>query len=80
MKVFVVKVMKLTVQPMMMYHNNIPCCCDADDELDTEPVYKTPTPKYTAERILRILLDPNIPPSKICTTRPTNVVRSATYM
>lgn len=36
--------------------------------------------KYAAEQILHILLDPEIPVSKICTRRPTNVVKSATYV
>ena len=35
-------------------------------EFDDQPVYEIPPPKYQAERILKILLDPTIPPSKIC--------------
>ena len=49
-------------------------------EFDDEPVYEIPPPKYQAERILKILLDPTIPPSKICSVRPTNISRSATYI
>lgn len=46
----------------------------------TEPIYEVPTPKYPAERILKILLDPKLPASKICVTRPVNVTKSATYV
>ena len=36
------------------------------DEFELEPVFEVPPPKYTAEQILRILLDPCISNSKIC--------------
>ena len=49
-------------------------------EFNDQPVYEIPPPKYHAERILKILLDPTIPPSKICSVRPTNISRSATYI
>ena len=52
-------------------------CSDTPEE---EPVYETPPPKYAAERILRILLDPALPASKVCSVRPTEVVKSATYV
>ena len=43
------------------------------------PVYEIPPPKYTAERILKILLDPEID-EKICNDKPSNVSTSATYV
>ena len=52
-------------------------CSDTPEE---EPVYETPPPKYAAERILKILLDPALPASKVCSVRPTKVVKSATYV
>ena len=45
-----------------------------------QPVFETPPTAYTSEKILRILLDPNINPDKICQERPTNVTHSATYV
>ena len=45
-----------------------------------EPIYEVPTLKYTTERILRILLDPDIPTTKICSSRPINITKSATYV
>ena len=36
--------------------------------------------KYSAERILNILLDPELSPSVVCTKRPTNVCKRATYI
>ena len=47
---------------------------------DEEPIYEIPPPKYQAERISKILLDPTIPPSKICSVRPTRISKSATYV
>ena len=47
---------------------------------DLEPIFEVPPPKYTAEQILRILLDPCIPESKICNVRPVNITQSATYV
>ena len=43
-------------------------------------MYEIPTPKYTTERILHILLDPNIPKDKICQARPIHIDKSATYV
>ncbi len=43
-------------------------------------LYEPPPSKYAAERILTILLDPALPISKVCSVRPTNIVRSATYI
>ena len=42
--------------------------------------FETPPTAYTAEKILYILLDPNLNPDKICQERPTNVTHSATYV
>ena len=47
---------------------------------DIQPVYEIPPPSYSAEQILRILLNPNIDGSKICHTRPTNVSKSSTFV
>ena len=41
-------------------------------------MYENPPPKYNAERIIKILLQPD--ESKICCTKPTGVTRSATYV
>ena len=45
-----------------------------------EPVYERPPQKYTAERIVKILLDPNIDRNKICKRRPILVEESSTYV
>ena len=50
------------------------------DPVGEDPVYENPPPKYTAERILKILLDPSIEKSKICSKRPSSVTKSATYI
>ena len=47
---------------------------------DSLPIFEIPPPKYTAEQILRILLDPYISESKICNVRPVNITQSATYV
>ena len=47
---------------------------------DGQPVYETPPEKYSAERIIHILLDPNIDQSKVCTQRPLNIVSSCTFV
>ena len=47
---------------------------------DFEPIFEVPPPKYTAEQILRTLLDPCISESKICNVRPVNITQSATYV
>lgn len=54
--------------------------CECSDKTETDPIYEIPPPKYTAERILKILLDPSLPTSKVCSVRPTNVVKSSTYV
>jgi len=45
-------------------------CNDFDQDVmivdPMQPVFETPPTAYTAEKILRILLDPNINPDKIC--------------
>ena len=52
-------------------------CSDAPEE---DPIYETPPPKYAAEGILKTLLDPFLPTSKVCSVRPTNIVKSSTYV
>ena len=64
----------------VIYHSYI--CSDDTDQPDDEdqPVYEVPPPKYSADYILKIWLDPDIDKRKICTSKPTNVTRSATYV
>ena len=49
---------------------------------DLHPLaYEKPPPKYAAEKILKILLNPNIDSSKICSTWPmTGIESSATFV
>ena len=47
---------------------------------NNQPIYKLPPPKYSAEQILKILLDPNIPENKICKEKPSGITCSATYV
>jgi hypothetical protein len=44
------------------------------------PIFEQPPPKYTATRILQILLDPNIDQSLIAKKRPIEVERSSTFV
>ena len=44
------------------------------------PIYERPPPKYTATRILQILLDPNIEQSLIAKGRPIEVEKSSTFV
>ena len=50
------------------------------DPVEEYPVYEKPPPKYSAERILQILLDPAISPCKVCHNRPVSISSSATYV
>ena len=59
-----------------LYMNNVLILPFSDDE----PIYENPPAKYSAERILHILLDKAIPSDKICTKRPTNVTGSASFV
>ena len=43
-------------------------------------LYEVPPSKYTAERILKILLDASISQSKICTIHPVDITKSFTYV
>ena len=45
-----------------------------------EPVFEVPLLKYTAERVVKILLDPNLDSSRICKRRPVAVNSSSTYV
>ena len=45
-----------------------------------EPVYEFPPPKYSAEGVIRILLNPDLDKSKVCTIRPTVVSISSTFV
>ena len=44
------------------------------------PVYEKLPPKYSAERILQILLDPAISPCRVRHKRPVSISSSATYV
>lgn len=48
-------------------------CTDCD-----QPIYEHPPMKYSAEQIIRILLDPQ--EGKVCNVKPTSVSCSATYV
>jgi hypothetical protein len=52
----------------------------SEDEDPEYPVFEFPPPKYGAEHILKILLNPNIDKKKICVQKPLNVTESATYV
>ena len=55
--------------------------CKKLDYIDyAQPLYEVPPSKYSAERILKILLDPSISQSKICTIRPVDITKSSTYV
>ncbi len=43
-------------------------------------MFERPPPKYTAERIVKILLDPQIDPTKVCKQRPVMIEKSSTYV
>lgn len=61
-------------------------CLNSDEQCDNEqrdsiqPIFETPPPKYLAERILQILLDPMIPQHKVCKEKPSGVTSSATFV
>ena len=55
-------------------------CSENSKDLNSQPVYETPPPKYGAERILKILLDPQIDQTKICLQKPFNIRESATFV
>ena len=51
---------------------------DSDDDEDpSQPVYERPPPKYSAERVIKIL---RAEKSKVCGKKPTSVSKSATYV
>ena len=49
-------------------------------ENDEYLVYEIPPDKYSAERVIKILLDPNINKKKICHQQPTKIANSSTYV
>ena len=49
-----------------------------EEEVSSQPVYEIPPSKYSAERVIKILLQAEN--SKICRKKPTSVCRSATYV
>ena len=50
----------------------------SDDDDSTQPVYERPPPKYSAERVIKILLEAE--KSKVCERKPTPIRKSATYV
>ena len=48
----------------------------SDDDDSTQPVYERPPPKYSAERVIKILLEAE--KSKVCERKPTPIRKSAT--
>ena len=44
------------------------------------PVYEIPESSYSGEQILTILLNPNINETRVCSERPSNVLKSSTYV
>ena len=51
-----------------------------DEDCNDYPIFEFPPPKYGAEYILSILLNPKIDKKKICVQKPLNVTKSATYV
>lgn len=47
---------------------------------DEQPIYECPPPKYSAERVLEILLDPAIDTSRVCTSKPIAITSSSTFV
>ena len=43
-------------------------------------MYETPPSQYAAEEMLKIILNPNLSSSKICSVRPISIKKSATYI
>ena len=43
-----------------------------------QPIYETTPSSYLSEQVLRILLDPNIDPRKVCHGIPIDVTNSST--
>jgi hypothetical protein len=56
------------------------CVSDDDDNANNTPVYEVPPLKYSAEYVIKLLLNPNIDKSKICHERPLKITESATYI
>ena len=50
------------------------------DENSSLPIFEYPPQKYSAERILRILLDPDVDPNSVCSERPVNIKKSSTFI
>ncbi len=44
------------------------------------PVFEVPRTQYSAERILEILFDPEIPETKICKAQPIGITSSSAYV
>ena len=51
---------------------------DSEDSDPSQPVYEQPPPKYSAERVIKILL--RAEKSKVCGKKPPSVSKSATYI
>ena len=44
------------------------------------PVYEVPPPKYAAETVLTILLNPDLDLTKVCCSQPVSVTSSSTFI
>ena len=66
--------------PSESSNETISVCKKLDYSDCIQPIYEVPPNKYSAERILKILLDPKISASVICTVRPADITKSATYV
>ena len=45
-----------------------------------DPVFEDPPMKYSAEHIIKILLDPDINRAKVCKERPLSIEKSSTFV
>ena len=56
------------------------CMCSDEQRGNNQPIYEYPPMKYSAEKILKILLDPTIPEHKVCRVKPNGINKSSTFV
>ena len=66
-----------TLRKRLKFSNDTSDSSD-DDNDTTHPMYERPPAKYTAEEIIRILLQADS--ARVCKEKPTSVRRNATYV